>query len=535
MHVRCRACLSTTEEKMYHSLSEVFPVYLNTSLTVLDLLELVTSMKVGLLYDLPDMICTACLKQLKECYNFIEKFKNCQLLLQENLSQNSQIQEENIILKVENKEDSYSPIIPENELISVFETGLDNEMIPKYSDTKGTEKKAKKEKTGEQRLKSVRRRNISRPLQKNKNSVILMSIEDVIKEENTKTEHTEKCDERTFIQGDSSIKVEQIHNDHTYQKISETPETKSNILLMSVKDVLNSTKKIRKTQSSALKVNKGIVTPSLGLVKRKIITRKARGQNVENKEGEVCICEICHTFYKSHKRLLAHKYAVHVSEWREKFKCGICGLLCKTRSAYTHHKLKHKGKQFKCDQCKKVYLTSTQLKEHQTRVHGDGVPAKYLCNQCGKRFKFTTGLKYHLSVHHTNDKPFTCSFCNFKCAQKSYMKRHERCHTDERPYKCKFCDRTFRGTAELQAHQLTHEGKVRYNCEYCGKGFIQRWNMKVHWLQHEGNSECEICNKNFIDEAVLRFHYFHNHKIKLEENVLLLDTPNDSSYAYSIF
>ena len=33
---------------------------------------------------------------------------------------------------------------------------------------------------------------------------------------------------------------------------------------------------------------------------------------------------------------------------------------------------------------------------------------------------------------HTNEKPFECKFCDFKCALKSSLTKHERRHTEEK-------------------------------------------------------------------------------------------------------
>jgi uncharacterized Zn-finger protein len=48
-------------------------------------------------------------------------------------------------------------------------------------------------------------------------------------------------------------------------------------------------------------------------------------------------------------------------------------------------------------------------------------------------------LLVQVSVHeriHTGDKPYQCSFCDYRANQRGNMRTHERRHTGEKPYKC---------------------------------------------------------------------------------------------------
>ena len=44
-------------------------------------------------------------------------------------------------------------------------------------------------------------------------------------------------------------------------------------------------------------------------------------------------------------------------------------------------------------------------------------------------------VRVHERIH-TGDKPYQCSFCDYKANQRGNMRTHERRHTGEKPYKC---------------------------------------------------------------------------------------------------
>ncbi|XP_058978298.1 zinc finger protein 888-like [Musca domestica] len=94
-------------------------------------------------------------------------------------------------------------------------------------------------------------------------------------------------------------------------------------------------------------------------------------------------CTVCHKTFKDANRRREHIRALHVEEYKE------------------HLKKKFElRKNKKCDQCDKVYRTSTALKEH--KAQHEGITALYKCKYCTKSYKYSSNMAAHVQrVHPT--------------------------------------------------------------------------------------------------------------------------------------
>ena len=50
-------------------------------------------------------------------------------------------------------------------------------------------------------------------------------------------------------------------------------------------------------------------------------------------------------------------------------------------------------------------------------------PAEFLCPYCSKIMKTRKEMARHIMIH-TGEKPFSCTFCNFRTNRKSTLKEH---------------------------------------------------------------------------------------------------------------
>lgn len=113
------------------------------------------------------------------------------------------------------------------------------------------------------------------------------------------------------------------HNYYNSQIQSEAEENVTSITIMTIEDVLKEENKRRKR-----KINEGDIT-KVSTVQKEIKTEVVgRSSNFRRKrsEGEpgAYKCDICDMIYQSRARLTRHKYSMHNKNWMEVFKCSVC-------------------------------------------------------------------------------------------------------------------------------------------------------------------------------------------------------------------
>ena len=61
--------------------------------------------------------------------------------------------------------------------------------------------------------------------------------------------------------------------------------------------------------------------------------------------------------------------------------------------------------------------------------------------------------KFLNKVEKSDEKPFSCSFCQKSFSKKITLQIHERIHTGEKPYSCDTCEKRFTRSFELTRHE----------------------------------------------------------------------------------
>ena len=68
---------------------------------------------------------------------------------------------------------------------------------------------------------------------------------------------------------------------------------------------------------------------------------------------------------------------------------------------------------------------------------------------------------------HTNEKPYQCEQCEYRCSRSDRLKGHKRIHTGEKPYKCDQCKKTFSAQSNLRVHKRIHSKEKPHKCDQC--------------------------------------------------------------------
>ena len=66
-------------------------------------------------------------------------------------------------------------------------------------------------------------------------------------------------------------------------------------------------------------------------------------------------------------------------------------------------------------------------------------------------------------------------------------------HSDEKPYSCTYCDKKFKGRESWKRHEKTHTGEKTYSCPLCGKKFM--WAVEL--TRHKNKNNCNLVTRPY--------------------------------------
>lgn len=92
------------------------------------------------------------------------------------------------------------------------------------------------------------------------------------------------------------------------------------------------------------------------------------------------------------------------------------------------------------------------LAEPLASIQQEAKTKSFTC-ECGREFTTRSSLWRHEKAAHRAERPYVCTVCGRRFAEKYCLTKHNRVHTDERPYVCDLCSRTFRWSSSLREHK----------------------------------------------------------------------------------
>ncbi|XP_054154189.1 zinc finger protein 761-like [Oppia nitens] len=106
---------------------------------------------------------------------------------------------------------------------------------------------------------------------------------------------------------------------------------------------------------------------------------------------------------------------------------------------------------FKCVECDRYLSSELKLEIHVNSCHLKCRP--FRCNKCRKGFLTNLSLLNHLAEKHLI-KPFACNECNFKGRSKGLLIQHKVKHSTRRPFVCNYdnCNKSYKYKQNLSVH-----------------------------------------------------------------------------------
>ncbi|KAG6459889.1 hypothetical protein O3G_MSEX011641 [Manduca sexta] len=163
--------------------------------------------------------------------------------------------------------------------------------------------------------------------------------------------------------------------------------------------------------------------------------KHARMQHVAPTSTELAYCAPCDKqfttrglYYQHLSRSSKHAAERTVNSSKPKVQCPECSNVY-SRKVYMMNHYRHvhvKRTNYYCSICDKYFLNNTRYKGHMRSNHEGGTKVKNkLCTVCGKGFTENRILIHHMRTH-SGERPYECSHCSSRFAQKYAMQKHEK-------------------------------------------------------------------------------------------------------------
>ncbi len=217
-------------------------------------------------------------------------------------------------------------------------------------------------------------------------------------------------------------------------------------------------------------------------------------------------CPKCRIFFPDKSMLPKH------IDICQPFVCHICHAKLNTEGTFTTHIYRHKsdmeGQLIQCDQCPVMVRGHHRLNLHMHSKHRF-VTCEYCERQVPKQ-----RINQHIRTH---TKPFQCSVCHERFAEKKICENHELGHFGQNPNKCDLCGKCFKEKSKLKKHMITHTDTKNYKCQFCQKAFRLRGVCRsheraVHATENSFHCTETDCGKSFKSNASLYQHLKVTHR-----------------------
>lgn len=189
-------------------------------------------------------------------------------------------------------------------------------------------------------------------------------------------------------------------------------------------------------------------------------------------------CTICQR-HMTESRLANHIRLLHVefnrksdensTAKKKEFRCEYCGKSYAIKYTFEQHVRTHTEGRPKCPECGATFASAFSLFRHRAKSHNiEHNYTTHTCDQCDKVFFSSSELALH-KQRHSSEKIHTCAECKKAFSAKGNLRIHMRTHAKEKLYKCDICDNSFSHPYSLVSHRRIHTNEFPFTCTDCGK------------------------------------------------------------------
>ncbi|XP_062552526.1 zinc finger protein 675-like isoform X1 [Armigeres subalbatus] len=209
-------------------------------------------------------------------------------------------------------------------------------------------------------------------------------------------------------------------------------------------------------------------------------------------------CYICDTAHDSLEQRDEH-FNVHIE--MVPHRCETCStndepVISKSVITLNRHRLMHRLP-YKCTKCYRRFISSGSQYTHIWSTHMSGTEG-LTCDYCGKTFNQKRSFQAHVRRHRykANGK-YRCDVCGETCGSSILLTRHKRKHTGEKNFACPYCPKRFSRACNLLTHKRIHTNERCHRCEDCGRSFRDSVTLRKHQERfHMGRTPALRADRN---------------------------------------
>ncbi|KAL4711353.1 hypothetical protein ACJJTC_019194 [Scirpophaga incertulas] len=181
----------------------------------------------------------------------------------------------------------------------------------------------------------------------------------------------------------------------------------------------------------------------------------------------------------------------HLNEHYANCVCDVCGKSFLNSKRLKVHKRTHETGQFPCTECGKVLKSLNSRMNHIESAHSK---RQIKCQICFKPMKHYNDRVKHMSDVHNITHKFPCIICGREFNVKQYLTTHLRQTHGQKNKKCVECGMAFITNNGLKKHMVRHSGDKPFSCNICGKSYGRSYTLKDHLKGHELNGTVTVSN-----------------------------------------